>query len=324
MRNLSSQEFNLRIRLREHVFALTQEKELRWKQRSSCRWLQLGDKNTKYFHAIANGRKNTNTIVTLQGEDGTPIPQQQVNGFLFDHFQTLLGQQGSHNVPFDLTGRMGENMTTQLAGLDEPITREEVWQAISHMPNGKSSGPDGLPVEFYKEFWEIIKEDLFRLVSDFHNGRCSIRRINAAAITLVQKKQHPTSVSDYRPISVINTAAKIITKVLANRLQQHLPQLIGNSQTAFVKGRWLAESFLVAREFLTGYDKRKIPAILYKVDFEKAFDTIDWCFLINLMLEKGFPPKWVSGILRILKSSTSRVKINGTMTAKFNHRRGLR
>lgn len=148
--------------------------------------------------------------------------------------------------------------------------------------------------------------------------------VNKAAITLIPKKEGAVEISDFRPISVINTSAKIVTKILANRLQPLLPILVNSAQTAFVRGRSIMESYLVAREYLSHFQQRRIPSILYKVDFAKAFDTVDWSFLINLLLERGFPPKWLSAVLNILRTSTSTIKINGSITAYFKHKRGLR
>lgn len=84
------------------------------------------------------------------------------------------------------------------------------------------------------------------------------------------------------------------------------------------------ESFLSAREFLNYCHKQKLPAILYKVDFEKAFDTVDWCFLMNLLIERGFPPRWIGMVLETLRTSSSAVRINGSLTSYFTHKRGLR
>lgn len=100
--------------------------------------------------------------------------------------------------------------------------------------------------------------------------------------------------------------------------------MISNNQTTFVKGRSIMELFAVAREYLNYCHKMKIPSILYKVDFAKAFDTVDWCFLTNLLIERGFPPRWLAAVLNILKSSSSTIKVNGTLTPSFSHRRGLR
>lgn len=145
---------------------------------------------------------------------------------------------------------MGESYEQELQTLDVQISETEVLKSIKEMPADKASSPDGLPIEFYNHFWKIIRGDLMELIEDFHTNTCSIKALNKASITLIPKKEVPTAISDYIPISVINTVVKIITKILANRLQNHLPTLIAPNQTAFVKGRSMMESFLVAREFL--------------------------------------------------------------------------
>ncbi|KAJ3700817.1 hypothetical protein LUZ61_004522 [Rhynchospora tenuis] len=131
-------------------------------------------------------------------------------------------------------------------------------------------------------------------------------------------------VNDYRPINVINCFAKLITKILANRLQSFVPDLVSPFQTAFTKGRAVMESFMIAREYLSFYHKRKISALMYMVDFAKAFDSISWTFLINLLMEGGFPSGWIAWLLDILRSSSSVIKVNDEITNFFFHRRGLR
>lgn len=105
------------------------------------------------------------------------------------------------------------------------------------MPKGKASGPNGLPIEFYQTFWPIVKADVLDLIKESIYNSASIKYINRAAIILLPKKTNPKSISDYIPISVINTIVKIIPKIMVNRLQSHLPQLVLPNQMAFVKGR---------------------------------------------------------------------------------------
>lgn len=284
-RSLTGIEFALRIRIREHIFQLAKEKEAKWKQRSGAQWLRLGDRNTRYFHAVANERKNTNSIQGLHNEQGIPIPQEAIEQEIFRHYKDTLGQRRHSVVPFDITGKVGPSCHDSLIGLDQPIIDQEVLQEINHMPKYKACGPDGIPVEFYQSFWEIIKLDLMRLIQEFFNGTCNLKCLNKAAITLVPKKEGPETLTDYRPISVVNTIIKIISKIMATRLQPVMDRLVSPRQTAFIKGRSIMESYAVARELLTFSHKNKIPSVLYKVDFAKAFDTVDWSFLSNLLIE---------------------------------------
>ncbi|KAJ3687618.1 hypothetical protein LUZ61_016782 [Rhynchospora tenuis] len=321
-RNLSDIEFDLRISLREHAFNLIQIQEEKWKTRSGAVWLRLGDKNTKYFHAMANFRRLNNSITSLQLEDRLINSQSELLEACESHFVSVLGSPPPQAPPYLLTGKLGP--LVDLSSLSTPFTESEIRQAIKDLPSGKASGPDGFPIEFYKNFWEIIGNDIMEAFNAFYQGNLALRKINKASITLVPKTQNPISFSQFRPISVINSLIKIISKAMATRLQLFIPVLVSPLQTAFSKGRSIMESFMVAREFLSFYHKRKIPALLYKVDFAKAFDTVSWTFLTNVLVERGFPPQWISCLLQVLQTSSSSIKVNGDSTPFFLHKRGLR
>ena len=196
----------------------------------------MGDKNTKFFHAIANSRKNLNDIVTLLEEDGSVVQQGQMADYLLHYYKNLMGARSHERRPFDLTGKVGPGFQEELQHLNDQITELEIRETLGGMPKDKSSGPNGFPTEFYQHFWEIIKSDIIAVIRAFQRQGISLAPLNKATITLIPKKPNPTRPTDYRPISVINSIVKIITKLLANRLAPMLDSLIAPNQTAFVKG----------------------------------------------------------------------------------------
>jgi hypothetical protein len=99
-----------------------------------------------------------------------------------------------------------------------PIFREEINYVISELPVGKSPGPYGFNSDFMKKCWRVIAHDFYALCSDFHDHNICLQSINGSFITLVPKLDNPSSVNDFRPISLLNSSIKLITKVLANRL----------------------------------------------------------------------------------------------------------
>jgi Reverse transcriptase (RNA-dependent DNA polymerase) len=120
-------------------------------------------------------------------------------------------------------------------------------------------------------------------VNSFYNESLDLKSINKANIVLVPKKAL-REVSDFRPISVINYVPKLISKVLANRLRLHMPHLISKYQTSFIKGRFIADNFLGTREVLHHIHATKEPAVLFKIDFSKTFDTVQWAYLLKLLI----------------------------------------
>ena len=135
--------------------------------------------------------------------------------------------------------------THYLACLGDPITEDEVRDAINQMPGDKAPGPDGFTGLFFKKCWSTIKVDVMRVVSSFANLRTTgLHWLNTANVVLLPKKEGAEDISDYRPISLIHAIAKIIAKILAIRLAPHMHKLISNAQSAFIKTRSIHDNFM--------------------------------------------------------------------------------
>jgi hypothetical protein len=131
-------------------------------------------------------------------------------------------------------------------------------------------------------------------------------------------------VKDYRPISLIHSFTKIITKVLASRLADKLPSLVSQCQSAFVKGRCIHDNFILVQQTTKALHRQKDPRVLLKLDISKAFDLVSWPFLLEVLKHLGFGPFWCNLLSKMLKSSSTRVLVNGEPTDLICHRRGLR
>lgn len=177
---------------------------------------------------------------------------------------------------------------------------------------------------FIKQFWDIIKPEFIRFFDEFFiNGRFP-KGSNASFIALIPKTNSPQSLNDYRPISLIGCVYKIMSKVLANRLALVLPHLIDERQTAFLKGRHILHGVMIANEVLAEAKSKNNPCMVFKVDFEKAYDSVSWGFLNYMMMRMGFCEKWRKWIYGCLSSATVSILINGSPTREFMPERGLR
>ena len=172
--------------------------------------------------------------------------------------------------------------------------------------------------------WEILKEDVLKAVNEFADKGRWPRGSNASFICLVPKVDNPQQLSDFRPISLVGCLYKIVSKVLSLRLKKVMGKLIDIRQSAFLEGRGLLDSVLVAKEVLEEVKRRKKSCVYFKVDYEKAYDSISWEFLFYMLGRLGFCEKWIGWIKSCLQSSSVTVLVNGSPTSEFYSKRGLR
>ncbi|KHN41454.1 LINE-1 reverse transcriptase like, partial [Glycine soja] len=147
---------------------------------------------------------------------------------------------------------------------------------------------------------------------------------NASFLALIPKVKHPQTFDDYRPISLIGCMYKVIAKLLANRLRNVISDLIDERQTAFIKDRHILHGIVILNEVIEEACRSKKPTMIFKVDFEKAYDSVSWGFLDYMLQRMGFCPKWRHWISTCLSSATISILVNGSPTKEFAPTRGLR
>ncbi|GJV24186.1 RNA-directed DNA polymerase, eukaryota [Tanacetum coccineum] len=212
----------------------------------------------------------------------------------------------------------------QAADLEIPITRDEIRTAVWKCGENKSPGPDGFTFEFFRKFWDVIGADFCVAVEWFFQHSSFVKGCNSSFITLIPKTLDSKFVSDYRPISLIGSLYKVVTKVLATRLSFVISGLVSDVQTAFLSNRQILDGPFIINELLSWCKFRKQHAMVFKVDFAKAYDSIRWDYLDEVLDSFGFGSKWRSWISGSLLSGMASIIINGSPTSEFQLHRGLK
>jgi len=143
-------------------------------------------------------------------------------------------------------------------------------------------------------------------------------------MVLLPKKEDAQMLTDFRPISLTHSIAKLISKILASRLSGELNELISRSQSAFIKRRSILDNFLYTHNLIQDLHKRRQPGLFLKLDIAKAFDTVRWDFLMEVLEQFGFQSKWRAWISILLATSSTAVFLNGARGNWFRHNTGLR
>jgi hypothetical protein len=208
--------------------------------------------------------------------------------------------------------------------LVRPFSHEEVHVAVWDYDSYKSPGPNGINFGFLKEFWPELKGDIMRFITEFHRNGKLTKGINSTFIALIPKVDNPQKLNDFRPISLVGSMYKILAKVLANRLKHVVGSVVSEVQSAFVKERQILDGMLVANEVVDDARKNQKELVLFKVDFEKAYDSVDWGYLDDVMCHMAFPALWRKWIKECVGTATASVLVNGSPTGEFLLERGLR
>jgi hypothetical protein len=159
---------------------------------------------------------------------------------------------------------------------------------------------------------------------EFHANTFLPKAMTASFLTLIPKKDHPQGLFYYRPICLIGSIYKILSKALANRLKKVLGNLIASCQSAFLPQRQILDGVVVLNEIIDLAKRRKDECMLFKVDFKRAYDTVGWRFLERMMVKMGFAGGWLKWMRACIFDSMMSVLINGSPTADFKVARGQR
>lgn len=217
--------------------------------------------------------------------------------------------------------KISEDESIQLAA---EISKEEIKREILAMSNDKSSGIDGLPVEFYKVFIDWICEDLHRVyMEDLAKGSLG-HDTNQGLIKLLPKEGDKTLVKNWRPITLLNVSYKVLAKVLAMRLTNILPKFINSTQTGFIKGRYILENLITSWETLDWAKRSQQNVTMLLLDFEKAYDRVEWSFLKMALEAFGFPQGFIRMISTLLNDASAMIDVNGARLEAIKLERSIR
>lgn len=302
-------------------------KEIFYAQKSRVQWLKCGNLNTRFFHLSTIIRRHRNRISCLKNDSGSWVDNEEgIELLINDYFKNLYPSKFP-SIPDDLCGLLPKVISDNDNNfLTRPVTEEQIVNTVLQMGLLKSPGPDGLQGIFYKDYWDIIGPSVVSMVKKFFENGILHPDINKTFITLFPKISNPSHIKIFRPISLCNFSYKIISKILANRLKSFLPRFISPNQNAFVKDKSIFDSILITNEIFHSFQHKEGSKawMALKIDFEKAFDCLEWDFIYKVFKSLGFNDTWINWLKLCISSVSFQVLYNGAPSDHFHPSRGIR
>ncbi|XP_055962303.1 uncharacterized protein LOC130015686 [Mercurialis annua] len=310
----------------KHFTKLLNWEENMIRQKSRATWIALGDRNTKYFHRCMKQRASKKRIVRLKFNDIMIEDPEMLKVEILNHYKYFFGDSMTNRRSVKPTvfdqGPLVNNEENLM--LNSPVSDDEVRRAMFSIDMDKAPGPDGFGSAFFRKSWNIVGGDIIKAVKDFFTTGKMLRQANATIVSLIPKVDNPEIISEFRPIACCNTMYKVISKILAKRMSSILSRIVSSSQSAFVPGRSIADNILLAHELVRNYHRQNGRSCAMKVDLQKAYDTVEWDFIEEVLLGLRFERRFIKLIMECIKSAKFSILVNGESCGYFQSARGLR
>ncbi|CAM2118286.1 unnamed protein product [Caretta caretta] len=294
--------------------------------RSRIRLLREMDRGSRFFYALEKTRGAKKHVTCLLAEDGTPLTDpEEMCGRARDFYTSLFSPDPTDP---DACEVLWEELPTVSVGdrdrLELPLTLAEFSEALRRMPTNKSPGMDGLTVEFYRAFWDILGPDLVTVWAESLQSGVLPLSCRRAVLALLPKKGDLRDLRNWRPVSLLSTDYKIVAKAISLRLGSVMADVVHPDQTYTVPGRSIFDNLFLVRDLLELGRRDGLSFALLSLDQEKAFDRVDHGYLLSTLQAFGFGPQFVSFLRVLYASAECLVRLNWTLTEPVSFGRGVR
>nr|GEV27043.1 RNA-directed DNA polymerase, eukaryota [Tanacetum cinerariifolium] len=269
------------------------------------------DENSKYFHGIINKKRSHLAIRGVFNDGIWRTDPSSVKKAFRDHYEARFNKPTTTRLKlsFPFPERLAVDQVDDFEG---GVSHDEIRSAVWYCGDNKSPGPDGFTFEFFKKYWRFIGPDFCEAVEHFFTG------FNSSFIALIPKVMDSKFVNDYRPISLIGSVYKVVTKILANRLATVIAGLVSDTQSTFLVDRQILDDPFILNEVLDWCKRKNKQAMFFKVDFAKAYDSVRWDFLIDVLEAFGFGSTWCNWIRGTFCYAKASILVNGNPSDEFH------
>ena len=285
--------------------------------------------NTKLFKSMEKSKQARNAINVLRNENKEEVTNQgDILKSMTDFYNKLYGTVNSQNEDIDdylANIDIEEKLdVSQQESLEKEPTIEEIETAMDKIKEKKSPGIDGIPIELYKTFWQLLKTPYTDMVKECFNKGILPVTTRTSVLSLIYKKGDKKELKNYRPLSLSNTDYKIIATVMSERLHRVIDKLVSYDQSGYIRGRNITTSVRQILDIYEHCEHTNSPGAILCIDFEKAFDSMEHEFLYKVLKKYNFGKKFISWIKLLYTEPRFKIKNNGWLSQDCIMNRGVR
>ena len=326
----NNNDANLICSKKDELQKLREVKSRGFMIRSRVQDIQMNEKPTKFFCNLEKVKYVDKTMKKIILPNGKLVQSQkeilaQIRQYYANLFsckdEKCIDEENLENL---FTTKRKLTMLESEA-LNGPITITELGSIVKSMKNNKTPGIDGFPADFFKVFWKDFKTYILRALNESYVSGILPPSLRQTVICCLPKGNKPRdNMKNWRPISLTSVLYKMATNVIASRLKKALSDLISQSQTGFIKGRFIGESTRLVYDVMNYTEVKKIKGLLMFIDFEKAFDSVSWKFMYKVLRHFNFSEEFVNWITLFNNKITASVLQVGVLSEFFPIERGCK
>ena len=303
------------------------------KLRAKVKWIKEGEKCKDFFLGLEKHRASSNTVYKVKNSDGILVTDENE---IVETFANFFKNVYSSSIEKDKVDSNLDNFLKNVnlkqlnaeekIFIDRPISLEELKSAFKGLNKTSSPGIDGLTMEFYETYFEVIQDLLLEYYNFCFNQSALTESVQIGLISLIHKGKSLSrdEVSNWRPITLSNIDYKIIAKLLANRIKIVMDKIVGKQQQGFIKGRHIANLIRGIDDILEYERNKNINDLLFIIDFKQAFDKIDTYYISQVFKKFGFGEIFIQWLNTIFANRTSCVKNGGYLSSFFEIKCGVK
>ena len=293
--------------------------------RSRARWETFGEKPTKYFMNLEKRNFLKKTIFRIEVNGKILTNPTEILNAQRDFYKQLYTSKGSIDKEYIESVPLPKISDEMRSELDKPVTSQELGQALEDLNNNKAAGCDGIPPDLYKVFWSKLEKIYFEMIIQSINKGQLHLTARRGIISLLEKiSKNTLLLQNWRPLSLLNGDLKIFTKMIANRMKSVLADIIHPSQTGFLPGRHIGNNIMKLLNLMDFCERTKTSAIIISIDFQKAFDKIEWEAIYQTLEKYNIGPYLINLIKVAYNKPLSCTMNNGYWSEFFELSRACR